>query len=98
MIVKSVSVRGFRNLKDDTVNFSDGINIVYGRNAQGKTNLLESVYFCSMGRSHRIRQDSRIIDFNKKEAHIRAFAERERRRDRIDVHIKKDEKTSSFFY
>lgn len=92
MIVKSVSVQGFRNLKDDTICLNDGINIFCGDNAQGKTNILESIYFCSMGRSHRVKQDSRLINFDKKEAHIRVYTEKERRSDRIDVHIRKDEK------
>ncbi len=92
MKVKSVSVQGFRNLKDDTIELNDGINIFCGDNAQGKTNILEAIYFCSMGRSHRIKQDSRLINFDKKEAHIRVFTEKEKRNDRIDVHIKKDEK------
>lgn len=92
MVVKSVSVQGFRNLKDETISLGRGINIFFGDNAQGKTNILEAVYFCSMGRSHRVKQDSRLIAFDKKEAHVRVFTERDGRSDRIDVHIKKDEK------
>ena len=92
MLVKSVSVQGFRNLKDDTIFLGDGINILCGDNAQGKTNILEAVYFCSMGRSHRIKQDSRLINFDSKEAHIRVFTEKEKMTDRIDVHLRKDEK------
>lgn len=92
MIVKSVSVQGFRNLKDGTIELGSGINIFCGDNAQGKTNILESIYFCSIGRSHRVRQDSRIINFDKKEAHIRVLTEKERPGDRIDVHVRKDEK------
>lgn len=92
MLVKSVSVQGFRNLKDETISLGSGINIFCGDNAQGKTNILEAVYFCSMGRSHRVKQDSRLIAFDKKEAHVRVFTDRDKRTDRIDVHIKKDEK------
>jgi len=92
MLVRSVSVQGFRNLKDDTIFLGDGINILCGDNAQGKTNILEAVYFCSMGRSHRIKQDSRLINFDSKEAHIRVFTEKEKLTDRIDVHLRKDEK------
>lgn len=92
MLVRSVSVQGFRNLKDDTIILNDGINILCGDNAQGKTNILEAIYFCSMGRSHRIKQDSRLINFDSKEAHIRVFTEKEKLTDRIDVHLRKDEK------
>lgn len=51
----------FRNIKDMTVDFGNGINIFYGDNAQGKTNLLESVYICSTGRSQRTRSESQLI-------------------------------------
>ena len=82
----------FRNLADETINFSDGINIFYGDNAQGKTNLLEAVYICSTGRSQRTRTESQLIKFGYDEAHIRTFVMRENSSDRIDVHIRKDER------
>ena len=82
----------FRNLADETINFSDGINIFYGDNAQGKTNLLEAAYICSTGRSQRTRTESQLIKFGYDEAHIRTFVMRQNSADRIDVHIRKDER------
>ncbi|MFR9255672.1 MAG: AAA family ATPase [Merdibacter sp.] len=43
----------YRNYTDETVEFGDGIQLICGKNAQGKTNLLEAIYYCSTMRSHR---------------------------------------------
>lgn len=92
MYIKNLSVMNFRNLSDMTIDFKNGINILCGDNAQGKTNLLESVYICSTGRSQRTRNESQLVKFGYDEAHIRTFVMRENTSDRIDVHIKKDER------
>lgn len=92
MFIKNISVMSFRNIKDMTIDFGKGINIFYGDNAQGKTNLLEAVYICSTGRSQRTRTESQLVKFGYDQAHIRTFVMRENSYDRIDVHIKKDER------
>ena len=63
----------FRNIKDTTIDFGKGINIFYGDNAQGKTNLLESVYICSTGRSQRTRSESQLIKYGYALGHIRTL-------------------------
>lgn len=92
MKIKEVSLTGFRNLKELHLELNQGINIFYGDNAQGKTNFLEALYFCGMGRSHRTKNDSQLIAFDAKESHIRLFLEKKKRQERIDVHLKKEEK------
>ncbi len=92
MYIKDLSVMNFRNLKDMTVGLSEGINIFYGDNAQGKTNLLEAVYICSTGRSQRTRTESQLIKFGYDESHIRTFVIRQNTSDRIDIHIKRNER------
>lgn len=92
MYIEKLSLTGFRNLKDINLKLNNGINIFFGENAQGKTNILESIYICSTGRSHRTRSDSQLINFIKQESHIQLYAVKEKRKDRIDVHIKRDEK------
>lgn len=92
MYIKNISLMSFRNIKDTTIDFGKGINIFYGDNAQGKTNLLESVYICSTGRSQRTRSESQLIKFGYDQAHIRTFVIRENSSDRIDVHLKRDER------
>ena len=53
MRINRIALNGFRNYDFETADFSPGTNVIYGENAQGKTNLLESVYMLAMGRSFR---------------------------------------------
>ena len=65
MFIKSLSVANFRNYDIEFITFSPNTNIIYGNNAQGKTNLLEAVYLFSHGRSHRAKSDTEMIRFGK---------------------------------
>ena len=53
MIIKSVELNNFRNYKSEIISFGNGINLLYGQNAQGKTNILEALYISATGKSHR---------------------------------------------
>lgn len=92
MYITEVSLQGFRNLAQLKIEPSRGINVIYGSNAQGKTNFLESLYFCAMGRSMRGKSDQQLIGFDGQESHIRMMVQRKNRYDRIDVHLKQNEK------
>lgn len=92
MYIKEVSLQGFRNLEQLHIVPSAGINVIHGNNAQGKTNFLESLYFCAMGRSLRGKSDRQLIRFDAEESHIRMLVQRKNRADRIDVHLKRTEK------
>ena len=72
MIVKRIALNGFRNYDFETVDFIDGTNVISGRNAQGKTNLLEAVYMLSCGRSFRTRFDRELVGFDFSSAEILA--------------------------
>ncbi|MBQ9181697.1 MAG: DNA replication/repair protein RecF [Bacilli bacterium] len=61
MLIKNIELSNFRNYKKLKLDFSPNINIIYGQNAQGKTNLLESIYYLSKLKSHRISNDSHLI-------------------------------------
>lgn len=63
MIVKSLDLENFRNHKRTKISFSDSFNIIFGDNGQGKTNILEAIYLCASGRSHRTAKDSELIRF-----------------------------------
>lgn len=72
------------------MDFSHGTNILYGDNAQGKTNILEAIYVCATTKSHRGSKDKEIIQFDRDESHIKLNV---RKRDvpyRIDMHLKKN--------
>ena len=71
MYITEVSLQNFRNLAQLKIEPSEGINVIYGSNAQGKTNFLESLYFCAMGRSLRGKSDQQLIRFEEEESHIR---------------------------
>ena len=76
MRVKALTLRGFRNYDEAAAEFDPGINVISGRNAQGKTNLLEAVYLLSGGRSFRTRFDRELIGFDREAAEVgaRVFA------------------------
>ncbi len=63
MIVKSLTLTNFRNYEKETIEFSHGTNVIYGNNAQGKTNLLEAIYLFSHGKTHRTKLDRELIRF-----------------------------------
>lgn len=72
MRVEYLTLRGFRNYAEAAVDFDPGINVISGRNAQGKTNLLEAVFLLSGGRSFRTRFDREMIGFERESAEIEA--------------------------
>lgn len=75
MIVRRIALNGWRNYEWETVEFSPQINVIRGRNAQGKTNLLEAVYMLAMGRSFRSRFDRELVGFGFSAAEILADVE-----------------------
>ena len=65
MYIKTLTLDYFRNYEHESIQLCPTINVFYGNNAQGKTNLLEAVYLFSNGRSHRTKSDRELIKFNK---------------------------------
>lgn len=75
MRISRIALNGFRNYDFETTELSPGTNVIYGENAQGKTNLLEAVYMLSTGRSFRTRFDRELIGFGCDSAEILAEVE-----------------------
>lgn len=90
MIVQSLSLADFRNYGLQTIEFSRGVNIFYGDNAQGKTNILEAIYLCSTNKSYRGSRDRDMIRFGCEEAHLKLIGEKREIPYRIDMHLKKN--------
>jgi len=88
MIIKSLELNNFRNYKSLTIDFSEGTNILYGDNAQGKTNILEAIFISSTTRSHKSSKDKDIINFNEDEAHIRTFINKDDETVKVDMHLR----------
>lgn len=92
MVIESINLENFRNYEYLSMEFDDGINILYGDNAQGKTNILESIFYCSTTKSHRGNKDKEIIQFEKDESHIKTIVKKMDIHHRIDIHLKKSRK------
>ncbi len=70
MNVKSIKILNFRNYVNEKINLNEKINIIYGDNAQGKTNILESIFICAFGKSFRAKKESEIIRIGETNAQI----------------------------
>lgn len=92
MRVERLSLRGFRNYGEAAVEFDPGINVISGRNAQGKTNLLEAVYLLSGGHSFRTRFDRELIGFDRDFAEIGADVFAGERQQRIEILLRRGQK------
>lgn len=88
MIIKSLELTDFRNYSELNIEFDKGTNILFGDNAQGKTNILEAIYISATTKSHKGSKDSEIINFNKNEAHIKTILEKDDIDTRIDMHLR----------
>ncbi|WP_378956925.1 DNA replication/repair protein RecF [Pelosinus sp. sgz500959] len=76
MKVTKIILRNFRNYVNITLDFTHSINIFIGENAQGKTNILESIYYGAMGHSHRTNTDTELIRWEEENASISIFFSR----------------------
>ena len=88
MWVRTITAEAFRNLSLTSISLSKDINILYGDNAQGKTNILEAVYFCAIGRSLRADNNRELIRFGNDEAHVTVDVDKDDYSFTIDAHIK----------
>lgn len=70
MIIKTLRLENFRNFEDETFSFDEKINILAGNNAQGKTNCIEAIYFCSCLKSYRVLKEEQLIRFGAENAGI----------------------------
>lgn len=90
MYIKSLELNNFRNYNNLNISFENDTNILYGDNAQGKTNILESIYLAATTKSHRGNKDKEVIMFDHEEAHIKLIVIKQNVPLRIDMHLKKN--------
>ena len=90
MIIKSVELLNFRNYRELAISFDKGTNILFGDNAQGKTNILEAAYMSGTTKSHKGSRDKEMIRFGESEAHIRTIVEKQGKEYRIDMHLRQN--------
>lgn len=89
MIIKSLELENFRNYDTLSMEFDSGTNILYGDNAQGKTNILEAIYLSATTKSHKGSRDKDIVNFAADEAHIRTYVIKDGLENRVDMHLRK---------
>lgn len=90
MIIKSLELMNFRNYEFLDLKFNEGTNILYGDNAQGKTNVLEAIYISATTKSHKGSKDRDIVNFNEEESHIRTYLDKEGIQYKVDMHLRKN--------
>ena len=90
MIIESIELKNYRNYEELHMELNEGTNILYGDNAQGKTNILEAVYVCCTSKSHKSAKDRDIIRFDQDESHIKMQIRKNDVPYRIDMHLKKN--------
>ena len=90
MIIKSLELSDYRNYDSLTMEFDEGTNILFGDNAQGKTNILEAIYVSATTKSHKSTKDKDIVNFKKEESHIRTYVEKDGIETRVDMHLRKN--------
>lgn len=90
MRIKSLELGDFRNFESSYINFEENLNIFFGDNAQGKTNILEAIYVAGTTKSHKGSKDKELIRIGADEAHVRLTAVKNEVERRIDLHLKKN--------
>lgn len=87
MWLETLTIRQFRNYEEANLTFHNGLNIFLGQNAQGKTNILESIYFLALTRSHRTRTDKDLLQFEKKNLAIHGLVHRSSSKLPLDIEL-----------
>ena len=92
MYINNLKIKNFRNYENQEIDFDKNINIIYGNNGQGKTNLLEAIYICSIGKSYRTSREKEVIKFGEEFTNIELNVEKEDRKRNIKVNISENNK------
>ena len=92
MYIKNIKLQNFRNYIKQEITLEKGINLFYGNNAQGKTNVIESIFLCSIGKSFRAKKDKELINFEKNNLFLEINYEKKDRTGKIKYLILNDNK------
>lgn len=89
MFIKELTLKNYRNYEDLTVQFENKVNVILGENAQGKTNVMESIYVLAMAKSHRTSNDKELIGWDREYAKIEGTIEKYNRSTALQLVISK---------
>ncbi len=87
MYIEKLKLENFRNYENQEIKFDKNINIIYGDNAQGKTNILEAIFICSIGKSFRTNKEKELIKFNENFCNVEIDYEKSDRDGNIKIDI-----------
>jgi DNA replication and repair protein RecF len=87
MNIEKINLYHFRNYDEQEISLGENVNIIYGDNAQGKTNIIESIFLCSMGKSFRSGKDSDLIRFGEKYCKVKIDYKKTDREGNIETRI-----------
>ena len=87
MWINKIKIKNFRNYEEEEINLEKNINIFYGENAQGKTNIIEAIFLCSMGKSFRAKKDKEMIKLDKENALIEIEYQKSDRDGKIKIEL-----------
>ncbi len=87
MYIKELRIQNFRNYEEQEIKFNENINILHGDNAQGKTNIIEAIFLCSLGKSFRAKKDIEMININEKNAIVEIEYEKSDRDGKIKIEL-----------
>ena len=87
MWIKNIKIKNFRNYEQEEIKLEKNINIFYGKNAQGKTNIIEAIFLCSLGKSFRAKKDNEMIKLNEQNAIVEIEYEKSDRDGKIKIEI-----------
>ena len=92
MKIKELKLRNFRNYNVLSLEPGDNFNIIYGENGQGKTNIIEAIFLCASGRSHRTSRDTELIRLESSSYGVLLNYERDLRDFSLEINYQKGEK------
>ena len=92
MYINKIKLENFRNYEIEEIEFDKNINIIYGDNAQGKTNILEAIFVCSLGKSFRTNREKELINKEKFYSKIEMISSKEDRKVKINFELQDKKK------
>ena len=87
MWINNIKLNNFRNYNNKEINLHENINVFFGENAQGKTNIIESIFLCSIGKSFRTNKEKELIKFNEEKTSVEINYEKSDRTGKIKIEI-----------
>lgn len=92
MRIKNLRLRNFRNYDSLNISFAEAFNIIYGNNAQGKTNIIEAIFLCASGRSHRTAKDNELLKYEAGGFNIKLLFEKAGIDEEIEIAFNSEER------